>query len=123
MLIAELFFLFSAAILILRFATFDKKDKVFVYADLFSLVLMVFAFYFFVYSPVGSTNTISVATNLTSLGNVITTTTATVTTPHILVTSTGIIMAYAFIGFYGVFTSILMLYDFVMAARKEQGMP
>lgn len=101
--------------MVIRLATWGQEGNRFVVLDIFSAMFMVFALYYFVFSPISTQAITSVATNASTLGNVITFTNVTTTTSHVPVNSYGFIMLVAITSSYMLLMTVLALRDFIAA--------
>ena len=111
--LGEIFALFAAVLLVLRFASWGNEGRQFVVLDVFSAMFMMFAFYYFVFATNSTSIITSVATNASTLGNVVTLTNVTTTATHITVNSFGFIMLVVITASYMLFMFILALRDFI----------
>lgn len=124
MFLAELFFASAIGLLVLRFATWGKEGRMYAVMDFVSVMFMIFAFYFFVFGGTSTTNMTSIATNETTLGNVITISNTTTIASHVAVTSHDFIFLVAATSAYALIVLILGLRDFVAARQlNTEGMP
>ena len=109
-------FTLAVALFVIRMVLFNEKAIRFTILDILSAAIMVFAFYFFVFSPVAVTNVLSVTTNASSSGNVIGNSTIVTQTAHVPFASTGFILLVTFLVLWVILMFLFAIYDFIKAS-------